>query len=76
MPAMIDPELKGKLIWFTKNNSKALKYLSTLGNINLNINRSTATETTLAMIKFLTVISRNSSDISKCLSRNSSSCGK
>ena len=41
-PAMILPELNGKPIVLTKNNSKALKYFSVNGNKNLKTNSNTA----------------------------------
>jgi hypothetical protein len=54
--AMIDPELKGRPIVFTKNISKALKYLRILGAKSLNTNSKTAIPARFAKIKFLTVI--------------------
>ena len=41
-PAIIDPELKGNPILFTKNISKALKKRKIFGASNLNINNNIA----------------------------------
>ena len=54
IPAIMVPELNGNPILFTKNNSKALKYLSVKGNRNLNTNTNTNIDTRLAIINFLT----------------------
>ena len=56
-PAMIEPELKGSPIEFTKKISKTLNNLRRFGANNLKINNNMATDTTLAMMKFLMVIS-------------------
>ena len=52
---MIDPELKGRPIELTKKISKALNILSMLGANSLKTNSKTATDTKLAIMKFLTV---------------------
>ena len=51
------PVSKQKVIEFTKKISIALKYLKILGAKSLKINNNIATETTLAIMKFLMVMS-------------------
>ena len=57
IPAITDPELKGKPKLFTKNTSEALKNLSVVGSNSLKITSKMATTATLAMIKFFIVMS-------------------
>ena len=52
---MMVPELNGIPILLTKNNSEPLKNFIVIGSSNLNMKKSIATITTLAMRKFLTV---------------------
>ena len=55
IPAIIDPELKGKPTVLTKNISRTLKNLRMFGANNLKIKSKIATEATLAIMKFLIV---------------------
>ena len=52
---MIEPELNGKPTELTKKSSKTLNILRILGAKSLKINSKIATETTLAIMKFLVV---------------------
>ena len=51
-PAIIEPELKGRPMEFTKNISDTLNIFKIFGASNLKTNNKTATETTFAIIKF------------------------
>ena len=57
IPAIIDPELKGSPMVFTKKISSELKYLKMFGANNLKMNNRIATTVMLAIIKFLRVTS-------------------